>query len=217
MKKVRGAGPTEGGADQDDESRLRRLAPTRARAFGRAVSAEDLVDLALGYPGVSHAAVWSGGHPPGCACGRTGLHLAFVHESTGGPRAPLTGEIALLASFLDARRDATVPLCVAAGTVTRPHLTVALATDPRRIAADVAAAVVAALADEQGDLGPDQRALGQALDRSDIFAAIHSVTGVVGVSSLDLPGAAAELGRRAALRWELLAPSSTPDVTGVPA
>ena len=217
VKKVRGAGPTEGGADQDDEGRLRRLAPTRARAFGRGVSADDLVDLALGYPGVSHAAVWSGDHPPGCACGRNGLHLAFVHESTGGPRPPLTGEIALLASFLDARRDATVPLCVAAGTVTRPQLTVALATDPRRVAADVAAAVVGALADERGDLGPDQRALGQPLDRSDVFAVIHGVTGVVGVTSLDLPGAAAELGRRAALRWELLAPSSSPVVTGVPA
>ena len=217
VKKVRGAGPTEGAADQDDERRLRRLAPTRARAFGRAVSAGDLVDLALGYPGVSHAAVWNGTNPPGCACGRTGLHLAFVHESSGGPRPPLRGEIALIASFLDARRDATVPLCVAAGTVTRPRLTVALATDPRRVAADVAAAVVAALADEQGDLGPDQRTLGQPLDRSDVFAVIHRVTGVVGVSSLDLPGASAELGRRAALRWELLVPSTDPAVSGAPA
>ena len=39
VKKVRGADPTSGGADQDDERRLRQLAPTRARAFGRAVSA----------------------------------------------------------------------------------------------------------------------------------------------------------------------------------
>src|SRR5262249_18277326 len=33
VRKVKGAGPTEGGADQDAESDLRRLAPTRARAF----------------------------------------------------------------------------------------------------------------------------------------------------------------------------------------
>ena len=122
VKKIHGAGPTEGAADQDDERYLRRLAPTRARAFGRAVSAEDLVDLALGYPGVTHAAVWTGAGPPGCACGRSGLHLAFIRSGATAPRPPLADEITALAGYLDARRDATVPLCVCAGIVTRPRL-----------------------------------------------------------------------------------------------
>src|SRR3954469_14188091 len=78
VKKVTGAGPTAGGADQDDERRLRTLAPGRARAFGRVVSAEDLVDLAVGYPGVSHAAAWHGAGPPGCPGGGSGLHLVFL-------------------------------------------------------------------------------------------------------------------------------------------
>jgi len=217
VKKVLGAGPTEGGADQDDEHRLRRLAPTRARAFGRAVSAEDLVDLALGYPGVTHAVTFDAAGPQGCPCNGVGLHLAFIRRGEAGPRPALPGEILSLAGFLDARRDPTVPLCVCSGVVTNLHLTVALAVDPRREPAAVAATVTAALADPAGPLGPDQRALGQALDRSDVFAVIHAVAGVVGVATLDLPGADSELGRRGAKRYELLVPSSDPSVTGAPA
>jgi hypothetical protein len=217
VKKVRGAGPTEGGSDQDAESHLRRLAPTRARAFGRAVSAEDLVDLSVGYPGISHAATWNGDGPPGCACGGSGLHLAFIRTGTAGPRPPLPPEIDSLSGYLDARRDATVPLCVCAGFVTRPRLTAELALDPRRDPAVVSATVAAALIDPEGDLAPDQRLLGQPLDRSDVFAVIHRVTGVVGVTSLDLPGANGELGRRGALAYELLAPSTDPSVAGASA
>ena len=140
VKKVRGADPTVGAADQDDERRLRRLAPTRARAFGRAVSIEDLADLSLGYPGVSHAAAWRGAGPPGCACGGSGLHVAFIRTGSTGPRAPLTAEIQSLSAYLDARRDTTVALCVCAGTVaTVSALTAVLAVDPRREPATVVA------------------------------------------------------------------------------
>ncbi len=217
VKKVRGAGQTEGGADQDAERDIRRLAPTRARAFGRAVSAEDLIDLALAYPGVTHASSWNGQGPPGCACGGSGLHLAFIRRGTSGPRAPLQAEIDQLSSYLDSVRDATIPLCVCAGIVTAPTLTVVLATDPRRDLNAVVAAVTSGLVDPEGELGPDERILGQPLDRSDIFAVIHQVVGVVGVSSLDLPGADSELGRLAAKVYELLVPSSSPSVTGAPA
>jgi hypothetical protein len=217
LKKVKGAGPTEGGADQDSESDLRRLAPTRARAFGRAVSAEDLVDLALAYPGVTHASSWNGQGPPGCACGRSGLHLALIRSGTDGPRPPLPAEVDQLSGYLDSVRDATVPLCVCAGGVTTPTLTVVLATDPRRDVNAVVAAVTAALIDPDGPLGPGQRILGQPLDRSDVFAVVHEEVGVVGVTSLDLPGADTVLGRLAATAYELLIPSPSPAVTGAPA
>ena len=52
VKRVVGAGPTSGGADQDDPHRLRRLVPGRSRAGDRAVSRSDLADLALAFPGV---------------------------------------------------------------------------------------------------------------------------------------------------------------------
>ena len=219
VKKVEGAGPTSGGADQDDERDLRKLAPARARAFGRAVSAEDLVDLSRGYPGVSHAAAWVGSGPPGCACAGSGLHLAFVRAGTAGPRAPDPNEIAALAGFLDARRDATVPLCVCAAVVTSPEvrLEVVLAVDPRREVAEVVAAVTAALVDPDGPLAPPDRALGQPLDRSDVYGVLHAVAGVVGVTSLVVPGATDEVGRRPAARFELIVLDPEPLVGGAPA
>jgi hypothetical protein len=219
VKKVEGAGPTSGGADQDDERDLRELVPGRARAFGRAVSIEDLVDLSRGYPGVTHAAAWTGSGPPGCACASSGLHLAFLRAGPAGPRAPDSNEIGALAGFLDARRDATVPLCVCAAALTSPAvaLDVALAVDPRRDAAEVVAATIAALVDPDGPLAALQRALGQPLDRSDVFAVVHGVTGVVGVTSLVVPGAGADVERRPAARYELIVLDPEPIVAGVSA
>jgi hypothetical protein len=217
VKKVAGAGPTSGGADQDDESRMRRLAPGRARAFGRAVSLEDLADLALGYPGVSHAAAWVGPGPPGCACGHVGIHLAFLRDSADGPRAPLGTEIDSLAAYVDGRRDTSVPLCVCAGAATAVTVTATLAVDPRRVAADVATAAGDALLDPHGPLAPLQRSLGQPLDRSDVVVVLHGVVGVVGVPSLTLPGSTGDLGRRAAARYELLTLAADASVQGVAA
>jgi hypothetical protein len=205
VRRVAGAGPTTGGADQDDERRLRKLVPARARAFDRAISTPDLVDLALGYPGVSHAAAWHGAGVPGCACGGSGLHLAFLRAGSGGTRAPEPAEISSLSSFLDARRDTGVALCVCAALLSAVTVSATIATDPRREPGAVLAAAAAALVAAEGPLSTGERALGEALDRSDLDAALHAVAGVVGVVGLDLPGADPEIGRRAAERFELIA------------
>ena len=217
VKKVLGAGPTSGGADQDDPRRLRTLAPTRARAFGRAVSAGDLVDLALGFPGVTHAAAWTGTGPPGCPCGRSGLHLGFLRAGASGPRPPLTAELTSLSSYLDGRRDATVALCLCAGVVSEVALEASLAVDPRLEPDAVAGAAKAALADPVGPLASEQRALAQALDRSDVLEVIHGVSGVFGVHGFALEGAAGKVGRREAERWELLLLEADPAIEAAPA
>ena len=214
VKKVAGAGSTTGGADQDDERRLRRLAPARARAFGRLISREDAVDLALGYPGVTHAAAWHGEGVPGCGCGPAGLHVAFVRAGAAGPRPPEGDEVDALTGYLDARRDTTVAICVCAGTVTTPALGATLALDPRRVAADVLAGVAAALADPDGPLAPAERTLGQALDPSDVQAVLHAVPGVLGVVSLSLDGAAFTA-RMPAARYELLVLAPDPALQAV--
>lgn len=217
VKKVEGAGPTTGGADQDDERDMRTLVPGRARAFGRAISIEDLVDLSVGYPGVTHAAAWHGSGPTGCSCGGVGLHLAFVRAGAAGPRAPEPAEVALLAGFLDARRDATVPLCVCGGALVAVPFAATLATDPRRLADDVVAAARAAVFDPAGPLAPPRRALGQPLDRSDVYAVLHGATGVVGVTALTVPGAVGEVGRLPAARYELIVVDEASTVGGSPA
>jgi predicted phage baseplate assembly protein len=216
VKRISGAGPTTGGADQDDERDLRRLVPTRARAFDRAVSIEDLADLSLGYPGVSHATAWSGQGPPGCACGSSGLHVAVLRFGTSGPRAPEGAELGQLAAYLDARRDISIPLCVCGGIVTTLVVTAAVAVDPRQEPASVSSSAQALLLDPDGPLAARDRLLGQALDRSDVYSVLHGVSGVVGATSLDVPGAG-ELGRRAAERYELLVLDGTSTVTGAAA
>ncbi len=183
IRKVTGAGAASGGADQDDEASLRIRVPGRARAFDRAVSLEDLADLALGYPGVSHAVAWVGARP-GCACGRSGLHLAFLRAADGVPRVPQPAELASLASFLDGRRDTRIPLCTTTGDVTPVVIEASLAVDARRDPATVGAAARAALGDFRGGLGPAARTLGEPIVPSKVQALLHRVPGVVGVTGL---------------------------------
>ncbi|GAA0712522.1 hypothetical protein GCM10010199_10820 [Dactylosporangium roseum] len=210
VKGVVGAGPTSGGADQDDPRRLRTLAPGRSRAGDRAVSRADLADLARGFPGVSHAAAWRGAGPAGCACAGTGEHVAFLRLGVAGPRPPTAAEITALAAYLDGRRDVTVPLCVAAGTVTALRLTVQVVPDPRARPGAVTAAVTALLTAPGGPLDPLDRLLGVPLDRSDVMVHVHAVPGVTGVPALTLDGTPA-----AVKRYQLVALAPNPDVTAV--
>jgi|GEM_PF-2542664 len=215
---VLGVGPTSGGADLDDESRARQLAPGRARTFGRAVSMGDLRDIALGYPGVSHAASWRGAGPPGCSCAGSGLHVAFLRRTGADARAPEPTEVASLAAYLDARRDTEVPLCVAGGTVTPVVVEGTVMTDPRRDQPVVVTAVDHALVARDGPLGAWSRTMGQPLDRSDVIAVVHAVDGVVGLPTLTLSGVAGDdvvIGRRAAARYELLVVDPVSHLTGV--
>ena len=175
------------------------------------------MDLALGFPGVTHAAAWTGTGPPGCPCGRSGLHLGFLRAGTSGPRPPLATELTSLSSYLDGRRDATVALCVCAGVVSEVALEAFLAVDPRLEPDPVAGVAKAALADPVGPLAPEQRALAQALDRSDVLEVIHGVSAVVGVHGFALEGAAGQLGRREAERWELLLLEADPAIEAAPA
>jgi hypothetical protein len=98
--------------------------------------------------------------------------------------------------------------------VTAPELGATRALDPRRVAATVLADVAAALAQPDGPLSPAARALGQALDPSDVQAVLHAVPGVLGVVSLTL-GGAPFTARKSAERYELLIPSATPDLQAV--
>ena len=211
VRKIAGVGATTGAADQEDQLRMRRAAAARIRALDRAVSLGDLADLALTVPGTSHSAAWRGAGPPGCPCGGTGLHLAFLRTTETGARAPLAPELLSMAGYLDARRDTSVGLCVCAGVSSALPITATVATDPRRESAAVVAAVAAALGDPNGPLAAAPREMGVPLDDSDVVAVVQPVTGVVGVVSLAVtPGirtpsaGEAGIGRTPAERYELL-------------
>lgn len=206
VRAVVGAGPIGGGADEPSAAALRREVPTRARALDRAVSLDDLADLSLAYPGVSHAVAWIGAGPDGAG---GGPQVTVLRRGTHGVRGASATELGALASHLDARRDRSLPLSVGSGVVVPVTLTLDIVIDAELLAADVTADVVAALTDPAGRLAAEQRRLGQALDRSDVLAVVHSVPGVIGVAAMTLATAAvdsatAEFGRLAAERHELL-------------
>jgi hypothetical protein len=220
VKKVAGAGPTFGAANQDDERRLARLAPARARSFGRIVSIVDLADIATSFPGVTHAAAWRGAGPTGCACASLGLHLAFLRASENGVRQPIDDEIQILSAFLDSVRDSAVPLCVCAGTASALAVDAAVAADPKYDPTTVFAAAAQALVDGNGPFVADARRMGEAFDLSAVLPVIHAVPGVTGVVKLSITGglqsAAAGLeetfGRLPAAAYELLFVGAKPNV-----
>jgi hypothetical protein len=216
VRKVAGVGRTTGAADQEQPQRMRQAAAARVRALDRAVSAGDLADLAMTVPGTSHAAAWHGPGPVGCPCGRVGLHVASLRLTATAVRAPAPAELTSLSGYLDARRDITVPLCVAPGVASMVPLTVTVAVDASRDAAAVRSAVHAALTDPAGLLAAQPRAMGLPLDASDVMAVVHRVPGVLGVTALvvgnGLQAASsreAEIGRTPAARYEVLSVGTT--------
>lgn len=186
VRKVAGIGRTTGAADQEGCHRMRQAAAARVRALDRAVSAADLVDLTMTVPGTSHAATWRGPGPAGCACGGMGLHLAVLRLTRSGVRPSAPAELTSLAGYLDARRDTTVPLCVAAGVASAVSLEVTVVVDSSHDPATVRAAIGAALRDPAGRLASQPRVMGVPLDASDVLAVIHEVPGVLGVTALTL-------------------------------
>ena len=210
VRTISGVGPTTGAADQEDPLRMRNAAAASIRALDRAVSANDLADLALTMPGTSHSVVWQGA-PPG-ESGPIGLNVAVLRLTSTGVRAPYPEEITALAGYLDARRDVSVPVAVWAAVASPITVDLAIDTDPRRDPNVVAAAVQAAVTAPTGPLAPVVRALGQPLDGSDIVSVVQPVTGVVGVTSLAISGGLIsptsldlQLGRYEAQPYELLA------------
>lgn len=220
VRSVLGVGPTAGGADQPAETALRREAPTRARAMDRIVALGDVADLALTFPGVSHASAWLGLGPSGTVSG-PGPMVAVLRRGSAGVRDALPDELDALSTYLDARRDVNIPLCVVSGEVVPVALTVIVAADPALEPALVESWLRAALTDVNGLLTAENRLLGQPLDRSDVLQVVHGVDGVVGVESLTLTTAtvdsqASTLGRLAAERYQMLL-TDPPSIQVVPA
>jgi hypothetical protein len=220
VRKVAGVGRTTGAADQEDPLRMRRAAAARIRALDRAVSLTDLADLALTVPGTSHTVAWRGQGPPGCACARTGLHLASLRLTSTGVRAPEPAELSAMAGYLDARRDTTVALCVCAGVASPLDVTVRVVVDQNRDSATVRGDVSAALLDPTSALAPTVRELGEPLDISDVVTLAQQTPGVLGVLGTTISAGSVaqssgdvELGRTPAARYELLSLGTASVVT----
>jgi hypothetical protein len=160
-----------GGAEPADEAAIRTQATRFVRTFDRAVSAADLADLALTIPGVARAASrWDQ------AAG------AVVVVATVEGQAP---DLAAVRAFLDARRDTTVPLRLTGPVARSVHLTLTLDTDPAYARENVEDSVRAALHGRSGEQPGlftfAARQLGQPAFRSELYARLQGLPGVVGL------------------------------------
>ena len=177
-------------------------APSRSRTSSTSRSA---------YPGVTHAAAWNGQRARRAAPAAAAACISRSSAAARPARGRRSGRDRPLSGYLDARRDATVPLCVCAGVVTRHP---SADGRPRRRPAARARrrrrrGRRRARSTPTAPLGPGQprpRPAARSLRRLRRDPRGRRRRRRARASTL--PGADGELGRRAAERYELLVPRS---------
>lgn len=161
-----------GGAAAASADDIREQATRYIRTFDRAVSVQDYADLALLYPGVARAsAEWD--------AERRGVVLVAATSTGEEPSDELL-------TYLDLRRDTTVPLRLVKAEAVDIYLTVSVVSDAAYLTELVKQAVRDALyggyEDAPGLFTFAGRDLGQQAFLSEVYAAIEGVAGVVSAS-----------------------------------
>lgn len=169
-----------GGADPQPSSQIRKYAPLSALAFGRAISGDDYEAIAASTPSVNRAnAVWS--FDP--LLQRTVVTVYVGDDSSAQSAAQLA-----LSGDADPNRPVSVQLAQPVALT----VSLTLAVDPAYVEDTVSAAAVVALADpDAGLFGANRIGIGEAIYKSQIFAACLSVPGAVAVHDLTVTGAPA--------------------------
>ncbi len=198
-----------GGADPAGEQDIRRQSTRHLLTFDRAVSTADHAALALLFPGAARSsAQWSD---------RLGMTLV-VADAEG---KALSDQVALR-SFLDGRRDATLPLTLLDPQAVDVYVTAAIEHDPDYLFENVKIAAQDALfgnaSDAPGLFTFAGRALGEAAHLSHVYARLEAIPGVhhVRVDRLNLSPrvAAKDVLRVAGHQWLSLLPTNT-DITSM--
>jgi hypothetical protein len=167
-----------GGVDPEPSSQMRQNAPLSVLTFGRAISGDDYEAIAASTPGVTRAsAVWSFD-----ADAERTVVTVYVGDDQSAKNA------AQLALSGDA--DPNRPLNVVLATPIPLTISLTLAINPNYGLNAVAALVVTALTDPNtGLFGANKIGIGEAVYRSQIYAACLSVAGAVAVHDLTVQGA----------------------------
>jgi len=169
-----------GGEDPEPSSQMRKYAPLSVLALGRAISGDDYEAIAATTPGVSRAsAVWS--FDP---LQQRTVVTVYVGDDLSAQSAAQTA----LSGDADPNRPVTVQLAQPIALTVSLTLTV----NPAYMLSTVAAAAQTALTDpDTGLFGANRIGIGEAIFRSQIYAACLSVAGAVAVHSLTVSGAPA--------------------------
>jgi predicted phage baseplate assembly protein len=167
--------PAGGGADPEPASQIRRYAPLSVLTFGRAVSGDDYEAIAALAPGVRRAHAYWAFDPI--------QQRTVVTVYVGDDASAVNAATVALRGDSDPNRPVSVKLATAVPL----QISLTLAVDPKRVAADVVAAVALALSDPQTGLFGSQRiGVGEVIYVSRIYAACFSVPGVVAVHHLQV-------------------------------
>jgi hypothetical protein len=167
-----------GGADPQPSSQMRQLAPLSALTLGRAISGDDYEAIAASTPGVTRA---SAGWSFDADSERTVVTVYVGDDQSAQAAARMA-----LSSDADPNR----PVNVLLATPVPLTITMTLTVDPKYGLTAVAALAVTALTDpDVGLFGAHHIGIGQAIYRSQIYAACLSVPGAVAVLNLFVEGA----------------------------
>ena len=201
--------PVSGGAEPADAEAIRSQSTRWIRTFDRAVSVADLADLALTMPGIARAA---------SRYDQARGAVLVVATATGEAPPALDA----VRAFLDARRDAGLPLVLIGPKARAVRLTVDVDPDPAYLGELVKDALRAALHGAAPGLFTfPARGLGQPAFLSEVYALLEAVPGVVGVriSRFESEGTEplADVIRAGVDEWLSLAPNDLTMTIAVPA
>ena len=162
-----------GGTGAADPGAVRAQATRYIRTFDRAVSVTDVADLALTIPGIARAAArWDQS---------LGIRLTVATATGATPPA-----LDVVRAFLDARRDVSVPLTLVEPEPRELRIVVDLEADPAWLVEAVEQSIREALhgtaEDAPGMFTFPARDLGQPAFRSEVYARLEALPGVIGVT-----------------------------------
>lgn len=166
-----------GGAEAETPDELATAAPASALLLGRAISLPDF-EAAARIPGVRAVSARFDWEPSRL---RSAVVVAFVGD-------PSLAEG--IVGRLRAMAERSVPISAMAATEVAIAVQLVLTADPRRLAADVEAAVRDRLIGEGGLLTPEGLGIGAPLFRSRLLAEVTAVEGVTRVDDVLVDGAA---------------------------
>jgi len=181
VKSIRNPLGSSGGDDAESASGLRTYAPRSALLLGRAVSIQDMEVAAATVGGVRAVrAEWLWNQERQ----RPVVQIWYVGDKTLASKVSQRVR-SLTDPATPIEAAPAEPVRVPAQPADLPKLSIAIEIDPRRLEADVLAAVRTALMDTTtGLLAPERIGIGMPLFRSRIFEVVLAVPGAVAVTGL---------------------------------
>ena len=180
IKAVTNPIPSSGGTDPEDLENVKTMAPLSLKTFDRAVSLEDYQNIAILYSGIAKAKAFLAKPESGLA---NGTVIIIIAPSGGGGEASNRLK-ADFRSFIDERRDTTIPLRIKSYIPVKLYIKLYVRVKSSHLQSTVKLSVILALSDSQNKDGTynffafNRLQFGQTIYLSDIYNIVAKVDGV---------------------------------------